>query len=151
MVGVVTSLLFATILGPPVPFARPRFVRGRVFQEPRYAAWRERAALAVRAAAVASSCGVLARQPLELRVYVYHQRPARRPEGIERGAWRSTVTPCPAITRCDLDNVIKACGDAVQGSGVIADDRWLVRVVASSYYAMPGEGPHVDVAIHAVG
>jgi hypothetical protein len=46
----VTSLLFATILGPPVPFARPRFVRGRVFQEPRYAAWRERAALAVRAA-----------------------------------------------------------------------------------------------------
>jgi len=126
----------AQILGNPVPFARPRFSGKRAYQAPVYAAWKAGAALQLRAAARGQS---FARQPLALEVNVYHPRPATRPAHADRPIW-SAGGCCYAITRSDLDNHIKAVCDALQDAGIIADDRWIVHIVAWSWYA-PTLGP----------
>ena len=137
------SNLRATIPGPPVPFARPRFSAGRGYQDPAYAAWKRGAALILRAAGGGRS---LARQPLALEVHVFHPRPKARPAHVDRLTWSAGVC-CYAITTKDLDNIIKAVADALQDGGVIADDRWLVQIVGTSWYAPIYGAVGVDVSI----
>ena len=134
----------ATIPGTPVPFARPRFNGARGYQDPTYDAWKRSAALILRAALHGGPAFV--RQPLALEVNVYHPRPKVRPAHVDRLTWSAGVC-CYAITRMDLDNCIKAVADALQDGGVIGDDRWIVQLVAWSWYAPTFGAVGVDVSI----
>ena len=134
----------ATIPGPAVPFARPRFNGGRGYQDPTYAAWKRKAALILRAALKGGPA--FAREPLALGVHVFHPRPKARPSHVDRLTWSAGVC-CYAIARMDLDNCIKAVADALQDGGVIADDRWLVHIVGTSWYAPTFGAVGVDVSI----
>ena len=136
--------LLATIPGPAVPCARPRFSAGRGYQDPAYAAWKRCAALILRAALKGAPAFV--RQPLALEVHVFHPRPKTRPSHVDRLTWSAGVC-CYAITTKDLDNITKAVCDALQDGGVIADDRWIVQLVAWSWYAPSFGAVGVDVSI----
>ena len=91
--------------GEPVPFQRPR-VNGRTFfNSPRYDTYKRNLAAAIR-----TECGALMlKEPLELMLHVF----------------RSNNKPY------DLDNMIKACNDAMQDAGLIADDRWIHHIQAT--------------------
>lgn len=140
--GVVTFT--ASIPGTPIPFARPRFAGKRGYQDPTYAAWKRGAALILRAALHGGPA--FPRQPLALEVHVYHPRPKVRPAHVDRLTW-SAGGCCYAITRSDLDNHVKAVCDALQDAGVIADDRWIVHIVATNWYAPTFGAVGVDVSI----
>lgn len=135
----------ATIPGRAIPFARPRFSGGRGYQDPAYAAWKRGAAL-ILCRACAAQGGQLARQPLALEVTLYRPRPVKRPEGIDALTWKSGIA-CLAIGRSDLDNHVKAVCDALVDSGTIADDRWIVHLVAWSWYAPSKGAVGVDVTL----
>lgn len=135
--------ILATIPGPAIPFARPRFSAGRGYQDPAYAAWKRCAALILRAAGGGRP---LSRQPLALEVTLYRERPKARPEGVDAATWKMGIA-CLAIGRSDLDNHVKAVADALVDSGVIADDRWIVHIVATSWYAPSFGAVGVDVSI----
>ena len=125
----------AFIPGRPVPFARPRFNGGRGYQDPTYAAWKRGAAFILRAAAAGEP--VISRQPLALRVEVYHPRPQARPSHVPHDAWKAG-TATWAICRSDTDNIGKAVMDALQDSRAIEDDRWVARIEVVSMYAAEG-------------
>ena len=137
----------ATIPGPPVPFARPRFDgrSGRAYQDRDYAAWRRGAALVLRAARGPT----IADGPVSVRVAAYSPRPARRPDWCDRAAW-ATGEATPAVTRCDLDNVAKAVLDACTDAGLWSDDRQVASIDARQWYAAVGDPPRVVVSVEAV-
>lgn len=138
-----------TIPGPAVPFARPRPGGGHFYQLPSYAAWRASATLVLRAHASRLRCPRIDAGPVAVSVVAVHPRAAERPAWCPRAAW-APGGRVPAVTRMDLDNVVKAVLDALADAGVFADDRQVCRVQANSYYAATGEAPAVHVGWEAV-
>ena len=131
-----------TIPGAPVPFARPRFGGGRVYQAPDYARWRTGAALVLRAARLPP----IVAGPVSVSIVAVHPRPATRPSWCSREVW-TTGGRCSAVTRMDLDNVAKAVLDAATDAGLWTDDRQVACIFAASVYAAVGESPHVEVEV----
>jgi len=136
--------LRATIAGPPVPFARPRFDgrSGRAFQAPGYARWRSTAALVLRAGLVER----VEAGPVEVWIEAHHPRPAARPAWMDREAW-ARGDACLAVTRMDADNIAKAVLDALATAGAFADDRQVAMLELSSWYAPRGRDPAIQVRV----
>ena len=142
-------MLNVVIPGPAVPFARPRFGAHGGFNETEYAAWKAMAARTIRLHCRKERIEAIPRQPLAAEITLYRPRPVKAPEGIAAADWRAGGA-FPAIGRSDLDNHCKAALDALVDSGIIADDRLIVHLVAWSYYTPAKVEPALWLAIMAV-
>jgi len=107
-----------TIPGNPIPKARPRIVNGRAYTPERTAEWEE----IVRNTAMLQWTG----RPLggPLSILMHFSRKNRR--------------------RCDLDNLVKAVLDGLQGV-VFADDWQIVTLAASK--SVNRDDPGVEIEI----
>lgn len=103
------------IPGRPVPASRPRVARGHAYYPKRYAEWLELASWQVRASAK--------RVEGPVRLVVVFRRDCVEVEVLPG-------RPRPSGLRFDLDNGIKAVGDALQAGGVLADDVQVTEIVA---------------------
>lgn len=129
--------------GQPVPCARPRVINGRAYTPADYARWKQGAALVLR------SQRVVIPGPVWVEITVYHNRPISRPLHVSGDDWR-TGGAHYAISRGDLDNYVKGVLDAMQDGGVLANDRQVVHIVASSRYAPAKGKPGIEVAVSAL-
>lgn len=129
-----TRLIAFTVYGHPQPqgsiTAFPHARTGRmVAKHPaKLAAWRE----AIAAEAQRHAGRPLRDGPLALRVRFYLRRPRSAPKRVTRPA-----------TRPDLDKLIRATGDALEGVLYTQDSR-IVEWHASKHY---GDPPRVEIAL----
>jgi Holliday junction resolvase RusA-like endonuclease len=136
------------IPGAPVAQGRPRATTRwgnrtgppRVIDPARSRAWKHLAATLMRAERLSSRFAPLL-GPVELRMVAVFGRPKRLGSGGR--AW------CTARNG-DLDNILKAAGDALQAAGVIGDDCQVARIVAERLVAAQGEAPSVVVTVRAL-
>ena len=132
------------IPGPPVGKARPRVTRaGKAYTPPKTRQWEQ---------AAATRCALLWRPgdplqcPVSVQVLALHPRPRARPQQVTPEQWQAGQRihrPCTP----DLDNVIKACCDALQLAGVLEDDRQVVHLQAWSAWCAAGEKSCVEITI----
>lgn len=132
------------IPGEPVAKGRPRSsVRGgrvHTYTPARTANWEQMAKLELRAEWGGNT-------PLDCPVEVEIVAVFPRPKAMQ---WKRRPTPMvPKANGPDADNVAKAVLDAMQGAGVIADDRQVVRLVVEKWTAGGGgdDLPGVDVML----
>lgn len=86
----------------------------------------------------------------EAEIRAYHPRPKTRPPYIERALWGLPEYRLPATSRHDLDNVVKITLDAMQIARVVQNDRCIVSIAASSWFAWGTEQPRVEVTMREV-
>ena len=86
----------------------------------------------------------------EAEIRAYHPRPKSRPSYIERALWGLPEYRLPATSRHDLDNVVKITLDAMQIARVVQNDRCIVSITASSWFAWGHEQPRVEVTLREV-
>jgi len=87
---------------------------------------------------------------LHVGIQAFYLRPKTRPWWAPAHVWKeaSEGKPhLPACTRYDLDNVVKIVLDAMQIAKVIENDRAVVKLEASAFYAHPGEDAGVIVTV----
>jgi Holliday junction resolvase RusA-like endonuclease len=125
-----------TVHTPPVPKARPRLGRGRVFT-PRTT---ELAEHRIRETFEREVGGAPLAGPIELHVVVYLAQPASL-------AKRDRLTARPT-RRPDLDNFVKVALDALNGAA-FTDDAQVVRIVAEKRYAIDS-APRWHIALDQV-
>jgi len=130
------------IPGQPAAQARPRFANGRAYRAGRSVQWETAAAhLMAEQWRQEHPPGVRATGPLVLDVTAVFRRPRRM-------IWKRRPMPRePHCSRPDLDNVIKACADAIQASGVIDDDGAICAIQARKCYAAGDESAHVSIVL----
>jgi len=122
---------------PAVPVAQPRVkacIRGKhagVYTPGKHAVHAFKAT--VRMAAAEAYKGSPLGGPIAFAVTFYMPRPQRR-----KDAWH--------ITKPDLDNLEKACLDALNGLCWL-DDKQVCMKVSSKLYSPSGEAPHVNVSV----
>ena len=151
------------IPGPPQAWTRPRFDRKgrRVFNTSRLDRWYDLAA-----ATIAPAWGLTPplSGPLALEVHAITPRPQSIPAALKRLGWtaakyRAHTGRIPRATTPDLDNLIKAAADALQGGkdrkgsprpAVINDDSLIVKITAAKWYAAAGEAPGVELELWEV-
>lgn len=131
--------------GLPQAKERPRFARnGRVYTPKKTSAWEHSLAWQAKAAMGGRKP---AEGPVSLVVVAVHARPQARPAHVPLSIWKQGLR-CPAITRSDLDNCVKAVGDGLNGIAW-GDDRQVAHVEAFSVYAAKGETPSVAIRVVA--
>lgn len=139
-----TALRF-TVPGRPRPKQRARTGKGGHHYTPAKTAAYERSV----ATCAQHAAGIRWRQlsgPLQVEVVAVYPRPKSRPEGLCREAWAAGERLWrPSVP--DIDNCCKAVLDGLNRSGVYEDDRQIVRLEASKFYAAKGETAHVEVTI----
>ncbi len=86
----------------------------------------------------------------EVEVRAYHQRPKVRPGYLPRALWVMPDYRLMATSRFDLDNIVKITLDSLQMGRVIENDRCIVSIVATSWFANTGEEPRVEVVLREV-
>ena len=87
---------------------------------------------------------------LHVGIEAYYVRPKTRPWWMPAHIWKAAregLPHLPACTRYDLDNVVKIVLDAMQIAKVIENDRAVVKLEASAFYAHPGEDAAVSVTV----
>jgi Holliday junction resolvase RusA-like endonuclease len=134
-----TVEIAVVIAGQPVAQGRPRFTtRGgfpRAYDAPRAREWKSVAATLMLAAR--GRAGVHA--PLAMALSVDVCAVFAKPKKPTR-TWPG---------RPDLDNIIKAVGDA--GNGILwEDDSAICRIYARKRYAEAAEAPCVEVSVRAI-
>lgn len=77
-------------------------------------------------------------QPLEFAAVFYMPRPKRLGK-------REDTPPC--LARPDIDNLVKAALDAIQGAGVIKDDSLIWSQIAAKVYCEYGEAPRAEMTL----
>ena len=77
-------------------------------------------------------------QPLEFAVVFYMPRPKRLGK-------REDTPPC--LARPDIDTLVKAALDALQGAGVIKDDSLVWSQVAAKVYSEYGQPPRAEMTL----
>lgn len=106
--------------GIPAPQGSKRVFRGRVVeQSQRVKPWRD---MVTRAAAIAAdAAGLLGplSPPYAVDLWFYIPKPRTT---------RAAHPVAPAIG--DLDKIVRACCDALTASGLIRDDRFIIRLTA---------------------
>lgn len=107
-----------TIPGKPVPAARPRVTRRGTYYPTRYRDWLLAAGWIVHGQATERLSG-----PVRLSLVI-------GAKGIQVEVSPSGVLR-PKGVRGDLDNLCKACLDALQAGGALADDAQVTEIVAS--------------------
>lgn len=98
--------------------------------------WRED----VRQACLAAWEDIPLDEPVRLTVEFVRKRPATAPK-------RSTP---PAVTKPDLDKLVRAVMDAIGSAGVWVDDSRVVALVCSKRLAEIGETPGAHITIEAM-
>jgi len=86
----------------------------------------------------------------EAEIRAYHPRPKTRPSYLARALWALPEYRLPATSRHDLDNVVKITLDAMQIARVVQNDRCIVSITASSWFAWGHEQPRVEVTLREV-
>lgn len=105
------------IEGRPTVCKRPRFSRGRVYNDPEHVRSQEYIALQARLAIKDFKL----EGPLEMRVYFYFETPKKAPKSV----WFTG--------RPDLSNMIKNIEDALNDI-VYKDDSQIVRLISEKQY-----------------
>jgi len=147
-----------TILLEPRGKGRPVFTRatGSARTPETTRAWEHEAAHQLREQHLRDGGGVTfvpldETRPLwEAEIRAYHARPKTRPSYIERALWGLPEYRLPATSRHDLDNVVKITLDAMQIARVVQNDRCIVSIAASSWFAWGNEQPRVEVTMREV-
>lgn len=134
-------ILDVTILGEPVGQGRPRAVRMgnlgvRLHAAPKSADWQAIAAQQFAAAWQRPSHA----DAVRMVVGAVGPRPKNIVKRMGSGRYWCERKP-------DLDNVVKAVGDALVTAGVLVDDTLVAQIAASKVVAADGEGPHVRVRL----
>ena len=128
------------IPGAPVAWGRAGidFARRRVFTAARSAAWK---ALAVSEVSSDSKRPRRLCCPVSVGIVAVFERPARlkTKARAETHAWH--------VAKPDADNLMKACCDALQNAGVVADDCVAYDVRVVKRYALGDEQPHVFIRV----
>lgn len=137
-------ILDVTILGEPMGQGRPRAVRMgnlgvRMHAAPKSAEWQ---ALAAQQFAASWKRPAHA-GPVRLSVMAVGRRPKSVTKRVGTGRYWCERKP-------DLDNVIKAVGDALVAAGVLVDDTLVAQISARKMVAAHGEGPCVCVRLFAL-
>jgi len=126
---------FFDVPGVPKAKGRPRMTRSGHTYTPKETARYENL---VRLAAQSSRIDFIANGPVTLRLWFFW--PCKSPRKAKpRPATYRTARP-------DLDNLIKAVSDALNGIGY-RDDSQVVSVTAVKQYAAQDEAPHTRVEI----
>lgn len=128
-----------TILGEPIGEGRPRTVRRgahvQIHSAPKSAEWRALAAQQMAAEYASTPYDGIARVEIEA---VTRRPKLPKKAGAER-LWRTT--------KPDVDNIAKACLDALVQGGVLADDRQVVRLVIERVTAAVDEAPRTVITV----
>lgn len=134
------SLQSFVVPGTPVAKGRPRFSRrqGRAFTPTKTARFEQLVALEAQAAGVRP----VLEGPVELGVYAFWPMKGSSLKRSERPAvWK--------VTSPDLDNVVKAVSDALNGVAY-RDDGQVVKIVASKIHVSQRGTAHTLVEIRAM-
>jgi len=129
------------VMSPPVPKARPRFGRGRVFT-PRGT---ELAEHRIRQVWIEAGYGP---QPGALYVEVLARMARPLKHFGRRGALLPSAPRWPAV-KPDVDNLGKTVMDALKGAA-FADDGQIVRLYLAKVYVREGESPSWKIGIHVM-
>jgi len=124
----VTATIQFTILGNPVPKGRPRFTRqGRTYTPAKTKTYEDQVAVLAKAV-----CPEPLKTPVAVLVTAVFPvpltYPKKRREACLNGSERH-------IKRPDLDNIVKAVTDGMNGV-VYGDDSQIVRLVANKVYGI---------------
>lgn len=141
------------IPGPPVPKGRPRAsVQGGRVHMRTPAATRAYEAMirdAVRAELLASRLATPHLGPVHLTVHAVYAYPKTAPRGWTAARWRDAQARGQEVakpTRPDLDNLVKAVLDGVQGGGWVKDDGQIYAVHATKTWG-PSPGVWVQLSV----
>lgn len=87
---------------------------------------------------------------LKVEIAAYYRRTKTRPWYIPAHVWKQPDGILPAVTRYDLDNVVKIVLDAMQIARVIENDRSVVVIRATSHFAPMDADASVHVVVQQV-
>ena len=130
-----------TVLGVPAPQGSKRHVGRGVLVESSKALgpWRDAVAWAARDAALRHGVTAPLDGPLRLRVEFRFPLPKARPKRVREvgRAWKTT--------QIDLDKCVRAVGDALTDSGLIADDARICEVHATKVEVTGWTGASITI------
>lgn len=135
------------IMGDPVGKQRPQLDRrhNRLYTPTKTERWEK---------AAAKHMALLWRflpldRPVEVRVYARHKRPKGCPSRVSAEVWAGDGRPWRPSAP-DVDNIAKIAMDAAVRAKVLKDDTIVVRLIAETTYAAPGEAPHTRLEIYPI-
>ena len=125
------ELLNVTVLGQPIPKARPRFSKGHAYTPKRTKDYEK--------LIQANLPNIKIHEPIEVQITAIFKRPQRlktkhSPSGL-----------IPHTKRPDLDNVVKAILDAL--NNILVDDSQVYSIQAKKFYAEINQEPQVNISI----
>ena len=82
-------------------------------------------------------------QPMGLVVEFIHKRPAR----LSRK--KDTIARIPKTTKPDVDNLVKMIMDALQETPLLHDDKQVIMLCASDWWAAKDEQPHTQIHLYS--
>lgn len=131
----------------PVGKARPRCVcrhgKAATHMPSAYVAWKRQAVAHIRQQWRREQLT----RPVVLSVVIVHARPTRKPRTtLAPDVWRSGER-IPADRSPDIDNAVGAVMDALTDAGVWLDDRLVVELHASQWWAAKGEHQHITCEV----
>lgn len=139
-------MISLVIPGRPVGKQRPRFNRqtGRTYTPTKTVAYEQR----IHTVWEAQGRPRLDDGPLHARITACYERPPAhlRVKGGLTAAGQRQPYPMPQV---DLDNLIKACLDALNGLAY-RDDRQVVHVEALRRWCQPDEHEHVRITVRNI-
>jgi|DEB0MinimDraft_4_1074332.scaffolds.fasta_scaffold01847_12 Holliday junction resolvase RusA-like endonuclease len=138
-----TCIFKQAIPGQPVQLNRPRFSRNGVFHDSK-----NKQAKQDIIKLLMDSCpvglNVQPEQPLSLVIEFIHSRPNR----LKRK--KDTTARIPKITKPDLDNLIKMIMDALQATPLMHDDRQVIMLCCSDWWAAKDEEAHTQISLFSM-
>lgn len=130
-----------TITGDPKPMGRPRFGKGRAYMPKSTIDARDHVQHSL--TRTLPDLDIVLEGPIALELAFIHSRPKRLQ------AKRHSDGRILKTTRPDIDNLIKLVLDALQLTDIIEDDKQIVRICATDYYAARHEQPHTHYQIYS--
>lgn len=123
-----TESFLIIIEGQPLPAPRPRVVYGKAYNDPKYTAYKEMAALTIKASVapkIAPYCDLPLEKDITIKKLAFHRKGQKR---------------------ADIDNLCKTIGDALELSGLIKNDNQITKIknLSVSYGA---KSPRIELVI----
>tara|TARA_Y100001963_G_scaffold67218_1_gene93694 strand:+ start:2898 stop:3284 length:387 start_codon:yes stop_codon:yes gene_type:complete len=120
------------IPGQPVPCPRPRVSDRGTYYPKKYKDWKKQAVKYL-----AFTCDVKGIEACSISITFIFQRLKTQRQ----------IGRIPKTTRPDIDNLCKAVFDALQESGILADDGKIWSAHVDKYYAAIDEQPRIEITI----
>ena len=138
------SLSFS-VLGKPVPQARPRFGNGWAYDKKESREYKKIVHDAAQEAVITNNW-IMAHEemPIRMTLVIYKPIPDYRPQWYKKAAIAGFVAPLKRTG--DIENIAKGIMDAMSGL-VYKDDAQVYSLTLEQRYA---EEPHVDVFVDAL-